>query len=163
MKHILLISILLLFVHIDLQGQTCTEPIDSTVHKYKQLIIHGTHDNIFWSGDTLNILLEEIDHVTYNIVDNVPTFYNDPGIDTWIQCRLDTGATPAQLINEAVKAEPVIHHLMGKIYQGGLIFHMSPSGGGLVAHTSDASTTKNWFDAVTYCNTLSVTDAFSVT
>jgi hypothetical protein len=137
-----------------MKGQ-CQQPSDTTHHVFKQLVIYGTHDNIFWSGDTLNILLEEIAEVRYDTIDHVPIFYDDQNFDTYIQCRLDNGATPHQLINEYEIPESVIHHLYGKTYAGGLIFYLDVYGGGLVANTSDAPFLLEWNDAITYCDTLS--------
>jgi hypothetical protein len=154
MKHILILTSLLLLVNTQMKGQ-CQQPSDATDHVFKQLIIHGTHDNIFWSGDTLNILLEEIDHVRYDTIDHVPIYYNDQDFDAYVQCRLDSGATPQQLINEYDNPESVIHHLYGKTYEGALIFSLNVSGGGLVADISDAPSQLNWNAAMSYCDTLS--------
>lgn len=153
MKHILLISILLLFVHIDLQGQCGAEPA-TTGHLMKVVTKSGAHGLTHSVGDKTYHPVTAIGQVHYEIVQS---HNGNPAYDTWLQCRLDNGATPQKLIDESAQPEVAYYHLYGKTYQGGLIFHMNPSGGGLVAHTSDASSAINWNAAKAYCNTLSVT------
>lgn len=155
MKH-MQILISLVFLSNTVTKAQCIEPEVQTGKKFQRMVIHGTHDHMFWTGDTLNILLEEVDHILYDtILSHAPVYYNDPAIDTWIQCRLDTGATPHDILNEYTNPESIIHHLYGKTYAGGYIFHIDVSGGGLVANEVDAPDPMNWSEAMIYPSLLS--------